>query len=127
MKIDKTGHCIQLLNNASSIEELDLLCAVEGTTAQAVFQKVVDFIYNNIDCFHSDAYQNLDVEHYFELKNGKCDDKYRIIGALDNISWLIRFVYIRDALNEDKIKELFADKFSDSLDSKKTYTACYTA
>ena len=63
------------------------------------------------------------MEHYFEFKNSKDDSKYHIIGALDNISWLIHYVYIRDALNEDKIKELFADKFSDSLDSKKTYTA----
>lgn len=81
-------------------------------------------MYNNIDCYHSDEYRNLDVEHFLEYRNSKDDDKPRIIGALDNISWLIRYICLSDALNEDKIKGLFADKFSDySLDCKKTYTA----
>ena len=110
MKIDKTGHYIQLLNNVSSIEELDLLCAVEGTTAQAVFQRVIDFICSNIEHFNSDEYRNLDVERYFELNSGKCYDKYRTIGALDNISQLIHYAYFSNALNEDKIKGLFVDK-----------------
>ena len=110
MKIDKTGHYIQLLNNASSIEELDLLCAVEGTTAQAVFQRVIDFIRGNIEHFNSDEYRNLDIERYFELNSGKCYDKYRTIGALDNIRWLIHYAYFSNALNEDEIKGLFGDK-----------------
>ena len=113
MKIDKTGHYIQLLNNASSIEELDLLCAVEGTTTQAVFQRVIDFIRSNIEHFNSDEYRNLDVKLYFELNSEKYYDKYRIIGALDNISWLIHYAYFRDARNEDELKGLFGDKFSD--------------
>lgn len=77
-------------------------------------------MYNNIDCYHSDEYRNLDVEHYFEFKNSKDDSKYHIIGALDNISWLIHYIYRSDALNEDKIKRLFSDY---SLDPRKTYTA----
>ena len=110
MNIDKTGHYIQLLNNASSIEELDLLCAVEGTTVQAVFQRVIDFICSNIEHFNSDEYRNLDVERYFELNSEKYYDKYRIIGALDNISWLIHYAYFSNAFNENKIKGLFGDK-----------------
>ena len=104
--IDKTGHCIQLLNNASSIEELDLLCAIEGTTASEVFKKVADFFESDIFLFKpSDEDKKVvTLENYFKRKSGEISLQ---VDLLDSFCWIMKAVCSTDALNEDSLKLMF--------------------